>query len=101
MTYCASCHKENRNGNDVYPSLIDVQKRMTKDEVLNKIKSGSGKMPGFAGAVKGQEESIVAFLFQMQNKKYSPKENDLAEMEKNNSSHSDTIEAQNMILSST
>ena len=82
MNYCTSCHKENRNGNAVYPSLIDVQKRMNKDEVLNKIKQGSGKMPGFAGVIKGREEAIIAFLFQMQEKKYSQKENDLEEIQK-------------------
>ena len=92
MNYCVSCHKENRNGDAVYPSLIDLQKRMTKDEVMNKIKQGSGKMPGFAGVIKGQEEAIIVFLFQMQNKKFSQKENDLEEMQKNNSSHNDAIE---------
>jgi quinoprotein glucose dehydrogenase len=62
MTYCASCHKENRNGDAAYPSLVDVQKRMTATEVVNKIKNGSGKMPGFSTLLKGQEESIIAFF---------------------------------------
>jgi quinoprotein glucose dehydrogenase len=92
MTYCASCHKENRNGDAVYPSLIDLQKRMTKDEVLNKIEQGSGRMPGFSGVIKGQEESIIAFLFQAQDKKFSQRENDLSEIQSNNLSHGDTIE---------
>ena len=87
MNYCASCHKENRNGDATYPSLVDLQKRMTKDEVLNKIKTGSGKMPGFSVIIKGQEEAIIAFLFQTQNKKYSQKENDLSEIRSNRLSH--------------
>jgi quinoprotein glucose dehydrogenase len=92
MNYCASCHKENRNGDAVYPSLVDLQKRMTKDEVLNKIKGGSGRMPGFSGVLKGQEEAIIAFLFQTEDKKSRQKENDLDEIRNNNLSHTDSIE---------
>ena len=43
-TYCASCHKADRKGDEpLYPSLIDLKKRMSEAEALNKIKEGSGK----------------------------------------------------------
>jgi quinoprotein glucose dehydrogenase len=90
LTYCASCHKENLKGDAVYPSLIDLQKRMTKDEVLDKIKHGSGKMPGFATIIKGQEESIIAFLFERQDRKIRQQENDLSEIQSNTLSHTDS-----------
>jgi quinoprotein glucose dehydrogenase len=83
MSYCAGCHKENRSGDAVHPSLIDLQKRMTGDEVVNKIKQGSGKMPGFANLLKGQEKSIIAFLFQQQDRKLLQEVNDLSEIRDN------------------
>jgi quinoprotein glucose dehydrogenase len=91
MTYCANCHKENRMGvENIYPSLIDVQKRMTKQEVLNKIKQGSAKMPSFFGIIKGQEEAITAFLFEEKDKRMSSENSDLSEIRNNKLSYSDT-----------
>ncbi|MCW3109788.1 MAG: pyrroloquinoline quinone-dependent dehydrogenase, partial [Segetibacter sp.] len=83
-TYCVSCHREDRNGDEpFYPSLVGLEKRMTKDQVLNKIRQGGGKMPPFASIIKGHEEAIVAYLFQNKNRKISQKEADLLEIEKN------------------
>jgi quinoprotein glucose dehydrogenase len=92
MNYCASCHKENREGDAIYPSLVDLQKRMTKEEVLDKIKEGSAKMPAFSNIIKGEEEAIIAFLFQAGDKKFRQGENDLAEIMTNKLSHSDTTD---------
>jgi quinoprotein glucose dehydrogenase len=89
-TYCMSCHKANRQGEEpLYPSLVDIRKRMTKDAVLNKIKAGGGKMPPFASIISGQEEAIISFLFDNRNKKLSPEEAALIEIQNNISSHKD------------
>jgi quinoprotein glucose dehydrogenase len=65
--FCASCHGTDREGQaPTNPSLIDLQKRMTKEEALNKIKIGGGRMPAFAKILKGKEEEIIAYLFEIQ-----------------------------------
>jgi len=85
-TYCASCHKEDRNGDEpLYPSLIDLKKRMTEAEVLNKIKEGSGRMPSFARILKGHEKPVIDYLFGT--RELSQKENDLLEIKHNRSSN--------------
>jgi quinoprotein glucose dehydrogenase len=81
--FCASCHREDRNGNEpVYPSLVDLNKRMSKDQVLNKIRQGGGKMPPFESIIKGHEEAIIAYLFDHK-KRLSQKEADLLEIQNN------------------
>ncbi len=82
--YCASCHKTDRSGNEPnYPSLIDLKKRMTETDALNKIRQGSGRMPSFAAVVKGHEEGIIDYLFDKTDRKLSQTERDLAEIRNN------------------
>lgn len=69
MNYCASCHAQDRTGIETYPSLIDLEDRMSKAVVLTVIRTGAGAMPGFSSAIEGSEEAILAFLFQELDKK--------------------------------
>jgi quinoprotein glucose dehydrogenase len=71
----------------LYPSLVDIRRRMTKDAVLKKIRQGGGKMPPFESVIKGKEEAIITFLFDIRNKKLSPEEAALLEIQNNLSSH--------------
>ncbi|GAB3258760.1 hypothetical protein GCM10027347_22330 [Larkinella harenae] len=64
MTYCASCHGKDKNGDEPnYPSLIGLRNRMSREAALAKIKRGGGKMPAFASVVQGKEQGIISFLF--------------------------------------
>jgi quinoprotein glucose dehydrogenase len=82
--YCSSCHGKDRNGDEpVYPSLVGLKNRMTKESALNKIKQGGGKMPAFASTIKGQEKAILAFLFEEQPKNLSRKQAELLEIQRN------------------
>lgn len=84
MNYCVSCHGVDKNGDEpVYPSLVGLQTKMKKEDVLNKIKQGGGKMPAFESILKGHEEAIIAFLFDKKDKKLSQKEADLLEIQRN------------------
>ena len=84
VTYCTSCHREDRNGLEgIYPSLLGLDKRLKKEEVLNKIRQGGGKMPPFEVMLKGQEEAIVAYLFNIRNNEAVKKAQDLAEIRTN------------------
>ncbi|MDJ1483910.1 PQQ-binding-like beta-propeller repeat protein [Cytophagaceae bacterium YF14B1] len=62
-TNCTSCHGANRQGNGVYPSLIDVKKRRTETYALNLLKTGKGFMPAFATLKDSEREALVNFLF--------------------------------------
>lgn len=62
-TYCQACHGAGKKGDTDYPSLIGLQSRMNEEEVLGKIRVGSGKMPSFASIIGGKEEAILSFLF--------------------------------------
>ena len=65
MTYCATCHGKDKNGDEPnYPSLVSLKTRMTREAALDKIKKGGGKMPAFATIVKGKEKGIIAFLYE-------------------------------------
>ncbi|MDR3714486.1 MAG: pyrroloquinoline quinone-dependent dehydrogenase [Puia sp.] len=84
MSFCASCHREDRNGQEgVYPSLLGLDKRLKKEEVLNKIREGGGKMPPFASVLKGHEDAIVAFLFNIRNEEADSREASLSEIRSN------------------
>lgn len=88
-TYCVSCHKADRKGEEpLYPSLIDIKKRMTEADVLKKIKEGSGKMPGFGGLLNGQDSAIIDFLFDKRNRQLEQEEESIAEIKRNSSSFS-------------
>jgi len=82
--YCASCHKSDRTGDEpIYPSLVDLKKRMSEAEALNKIRQGSGKMPSFAGILKGHEDGIIDYLFEKTDQRLLQKERDLSEIRNN------------------
>jgi quinoprotein glucose dehydrogenase len=86
--YCASCHKADRTGDEpLYPSLVDLKKRMPETDALNKIRSGGGKMPPFAAIIKGHEEAIIHYLYEKTDKSLLRNERDLSEIRSNRSSN--------------
>lgn len=67
QNYCVSCHGEDRKGKTPgTPSLVGIKERLGKEEVLSRIKLGSGRMPAFAELLKGKEEEIISYLFDIQ-----------------------------------
>jgi quinoprotein glucose dehydrogenase len=86
MSYCSSCHKQDRSGDEpLYPSLIGLEKRMTREQVVDKIRQGGGKMPPFAGVLQGKENAIALFLLSGNNRKPFQQEDDLLEIRRNRS----------------
>lgn len=66
--YCATCHEADRTGQEpINPALLNLENRMSKDDVLKKIESGAGRMPAFGSVLKGNEEAIIAYLFGLNN----------------------------------
>ena len=94
--YCVSCHGADRNGQEPdYPSLSGLQIKMGRDAVIKKIREGGGKMPSFSSVLPGEEEAIIAYLFELKNRKPDQEDYLLKEVVTNEKSNkevkSDTI----------
>jgi quinoprotein glucose dehydrogenase len=60
---CASCHGSDMKGTAAAPSLIDVGKRRTREELTSIVRQGTGRMPGFAEVLEGGAiDDLVNFL---------------------------------------
>lgn len=63
-TYCVACHMPDKNGDESgNPSLVAIETRLSREDAVNKIKRGGGKMPSFASVIAGKEEAIISYLF--------------------------------------
>lgn len=65
LIHCAACHGLDRAGMPLagFPSLIDVNKRRTPEEVFKITKMGFGRMPAFDRIPDPQREAILAYVF--------------------------------------
>jgi quinoprotein glucose dehydrogenase len=65
LIHCAACHGVDRKGFPVagFPSLIDVDKRRTPEEVAKITRTGFGRMPAFDKMPESQREAILAYVF--------------------------------------
>jgi quinoprotein glucose dehydrogenase len=63
LTNCASCHRDDLKGTPPQiPSLVDVGRRRTVDELNAVISQGAGRMPGFPALPPPALAALVAFL---------------------------------------
>lgn len=84
IQYCASCHKEDRTGIEPqFPSLVDLKKRMSEDQALQRIREGAGKMPPFAQILNGRERAVVNYLYDKWRDPSRPSGEDLKEWREN------------------
>jgi quinoprotein glucose dehydrogenase len=59
---CASCHKEDRTGGALAPSLVDIGKKMTRDEIATIVRQGTGRMPAFPDMGGRNINDVAEFL---------------------------------------
>src|ERR1700722_6603931 len=60
---CSVCHGADRSGSPpAFPSLIDVSKRLTDEQIIATIHQGKGRMPAFATFTDIQMQSLLQFL---------------------------------------
>jgi len=59
---CASCHRSDRTGGPQAPSLVDIGKRMSRDDIAGIIRQGTGRMPGFPDMGAKNIGDVVEFL---------------------------------------
>ena len=70
-TYCATCHQKNLQGIAAsgFPSLIEIGKRKTAQEIAEVITQGKGKMTGFPQIIKEEKEALLDYLLEIEDKK--------------------------------
>jgi quinoprotein glucose dehydrogenase len=74
---CSPCHGADRKGIDPFPALINVAKKLKPSQAHEIIEKGRGKMPSFVNLSAAHKEAVVAYLFNLKNKKLSKPEQPL------------------------
>ncbi|HZR24250.1 MAG TPA: pyrroloquinoline quinone-dependent dehydrogenase [Vicinamibacterales bacterium] len=69
---CATCHRENREGTAQAPSLVDIGKRHTREEITTIIREGTGRMPGNPDMGGRNINDLVDFLLTGKDKGQDP-----------------------------
>lgn len=69
---CATCHRENREGTTVAPSLIDIGERQSRDEIARIIREGTGRMPAFPDMGTRNIDDLTDFLLTGKDKGADP-----------------------------
>ncbi len=60
---CSGCHRPDLRGSPPeFPSLIDIGSRLTREQVITRIREGGGRMPGFARLGAGSVNVIAEFV---------------------------------------
>ena len=60
---CALCHRDNRAGSPPeFPSLVDVDKRLTREQIVATIHNGKGRMPSYPNLQDAQLEKLLEYL---------------------------------------
>jgi quinoprotein glucose dehydrogenase len=60
---CAVCHGTDRKGAPPdFPSLVDVDKRLTAEKIRNVTRNGTARMPGFPGIDDAQMDALLRYL---------------------------------------
>jgi quinoprotein glucose dehydrogenase len=63
QTYCASCHRDDLKGNPPeFPSLVDIGKRRSVDDVAAVTRDGGGRMPAFTQLHGAVRRAIVEYI---------------------------------------
>ena len=65
---CAMCHGQKREGKPAasYPALQNIQKKLTKEEILKIMNTGKGFMPTFAHLKKEEKDLLADYLLNEQ-----------------------------------
>jgi len=63
QTQCAICHGGDRAGNPpAFPSLINIDKRLTNSQIADTIHNGKGRMPGFSAVQGTRLNQLIDYL---------------------------------------
>ncbi|HEY8931152.1 MAG TPA: PQQ-binding-like beta-propeller repeat protein [Mucilaginibacter sp.] len=78
-SYCIGCHGANLKGNGTsYPSLVNIGKKYTEDQVSKIVSDGRNMMPSFKQIPAADKKALLAFVLKLPEKepvsKAMPKE---------------------------
>ena len=59
---CAACHKTDRTGTAVAPTLVDIGARKTREQLVDVVRHGTGRMPGYPDLGAKNTNELVDFL---------------------------------------
>src|SRR5690606_21562429 len=60
---CSGCHRPDRKGTPPeFPSLINIDKKRTPEQISAVVEKGAGRMPGFAHLGDEAVNAIVQFI---------------------------------------
>ena len=59
---CATCHREDRTGSPMAPSLVDIGKKMSRDEIATIVRQGTGRMPAYPDMGARNINDVAEFL---------------------------------------
>jgi len=63
QTQCAICHGGDRKGSPpAFPSLVDVDKRLTNAAIVDLIHNGKGRMPSFPNMTDARLTALLDFM---------------------------------------
>lgn len=61
---CATCHGIDRKGQEPFPPLLGISKKLNRSEALNRVKNGKGQMPSFPNLSEDEKNAIIHYLFE-------------------------------------
>ena len=59
---CAGCHGADRRGRERAPSLINIEARLSAQQLQQVLDQGRGFMPSFAGLPPDEKRAVIAYL---------------------------------------
>jgi quinoprotein glucose dehydrogenase len=63
---CMSCHGADRKGGSNYPSILEINKKLNKDQFIQFISAGRRMMPSFSFLKPEDKEAIASFVLNIQ-----------------------------------
>ncbi|MDO1450585.1 PQQ-binding-like beta-propeller repeat protein [Rhodocytophaga aerolata] len=62
--HCGSCHGTDRQGSHdgSYPSLININKRLSRKAIQEVLMKGKGMMPSFSHLAESQQKTLINFI---------------------------------------
>jgi quinoprotein glucose dehydrogenase len=61
--HCSGCHRPDRSGTPPeFPSLVDIGRRHSRDEIVATLRRGASRMPAFASLGPARLDAIAGYL---------------------------------------
>jgi quinoprotein glucose dehydrogenase len=79
---CMSCHGGDMKGSGNYPSILDENKKLNKDQFIEFISAGRRMMPAFSFLKQQDKEAIAAYVLGLKTEQNKPYHQVLTELEK-------------------